>query len=414
MFKSILSLFKTKPQPQQVKQPIEDIYKGQIRLNLNKEKTWVWNNFQHLPNQNFIVLGQQGAGKTQNILSMSIQWAKHVPKTVIIDYKEDYTDSKYLSLMDGKAYFLKREPLPFNPMLSNKFDEIPVRDIKYRLQSIISNYSGTVGGNQEEEIRDAISTYLTVKKLKEPLSIYNTANELLNNASKDSKNSIKNALVTFASICGIETLELDNSKHMEIMYDYHVDNIDEVENFSNFVEFSVDSKKLSGAFVGKVLKPLAEFNIFPSNNVSFDDFMDAEKTSVLVVKGMYSEDMQNLISLVIIEHLEAFRGACKKSGITNGKYRDIEVVLVLDEARTLMRDKVDSLLKLLKEGREFGFVCVFGSQFIEDFRQISKVNYDNYFPTVIQGKNKDFPLEFCHFICDGEEIYITPYFKRVQ
>ena len=129
---------------------------------------------------------------------------------------------------------------------------------------------------------------------------------------------------------------------------------------------------------------------------------------------MYSEDMQNLISLVIVEFIEAFRANAPKSKITNNKYREIECVLIIDEAKTILRDKVDSLLKLLKEGREFGYVCVFGSQFIEDFRQVKKVKYDNYFPTVIQGKNRDFKLDFCHFYINNmeEPLYIEPYFKR--
>ena len=410
---SLFNFFNKKREPQtQPRVKAIDPYEGQIRLRVNDDKAWIWNDFTALNNQNFIVLGEQGAGKTQTIRALSCEWSKHVPKTIIIDYKDDYSDEDYLSKMDGKSYRLKVEPLPFNPMLANSFDLNPVRDVKYRLQAIISNYSGTVGGNQEEEIREAIEVYLTMFKIKESVFFYNSIQDAIDSPISMSSQELKRAFIKVCKVAGIEEIEPSNPQQMEHLEEFIRDNLDEVPNFSNFVDMAMNLELLSGAFVGRVLKPLSEFNLFPVNDVTFEEFMDKERTSVLIVKGMYSEDMQNLISLVIVEFLEAYRANSGKSKIINKRYRAIECVLVIDEAKTIMRDKVDSLIKLLKEGREFGYVCVFGSQFIEDFQQVNKVKYDNYFPTVIQGKNKNFDLEFCHFLVDGEELYIKPYFMR--
>lgn len=389
-------------------------YEGQIRLRINDNKDWIWNDFTALNNQNFIVLGEQGAGKTQTIRALSSEWALDVPKTIIIDYKDDYSDNDYLKKMSGKTYRLKSEPLPFNPMLPNSFDNKPIRDIKYRLQAVISNYSGTVGGNQEEEIRGAIELYLEMFALKDIIYMSNTIKNAIASKPKAQQMKVKRTFIKLCNAIGIEEIDLDSEATIEALESFMIDNLDNVPNFLNFVEVSINLELLNGAFVGKVLKPLAEFNIFPENSITFEEFMKRERTSVLGVKGMYSEDMQNLISLVIVEFLEAYRANSDKSKIINKKYRAIECVLIIDEAKTILRDKVDSLLKFLKEGREFGYVCVFGSQFIDDFRQVKKVKYDNYFPTVIQGKNRDFKLDFCHFLIDGSEepLYIKPYFMR--
>ncbi len=389
-------------------------FNGQIRLRINDSKDWIWNDFTALNNQNFIVLGEQGAGKTQTIRALSSEWALDVPKTIIIDYKEDYVDSDYLKKMDGKAYVLKKESLPFNPLLPNSFDTNPIRDIKYRLQAIISNYSGTVGGNQEEEIREAIEIYLLMFSVRDSVCTSSTIKDIIDSKPKQEQKIVMRVFVKMCKAIGLEDVDLESEATVEALESFMIDNLDAVPNFSNFVEAAINLELLNGAFVGKVLKPLAEFNIFPESGITFEEFMKRERTSVLTVKGMYSEDMQNLISLVIVEFLEAFRANSDKSKIIDNKYRAIECVLIIDEAKTILRDKVDSLLKLLKEGREFGYVCVFGSQFIDDFRQVTKVKYDNYFPTVIQGKNRDFKLDFCHFFVNGrkEPLYIKPYFMR--
>ena len=401
-----------RPRPQQQKRV--NPYEGQIRLRINNDKDWIWNDFTALNNQNFIVLGEQGAGKTQTVRALSSEWALSVPKTIIIDYKDDYADKDYLKKMNGTSYKLKNEPLPFNPMLKNSFDTNHIRDIKYRLQAIISNYSGTVGGNQEEEIRGAIELYLLMFSVRNSVYISGTIKDAIEAKPKKQQTKLKRTFIKICNAIGLEDVELESEATIKALESFIRDNLDEDPNFSNFVEIAMNLKLLNGAFVGKVLKPLAEFDIFPQTGITFEEFMKCERTSVLGVKGMYSEDMQNLISLVIVEFLEAYRANSEKSKIVNKKYRAIECILIIDEAKTILRDKVDSLLKLLKEGREFGYVCVFGSQFIEDFRQVKKVKYDNYFPTVIQGKNRDFKLDFCHFFVNRSEepLYIKPYFMR--
>ena len=353
----------TQPQQQNINH-----YNGLIQLNVADGKAINWNQTDRLVNQNIAITGTMGSGKTQLIKAWLLDTVA-VKKRIIIDYKADYTDLGYV------VTDLKREPLPFNPMLPNSFDAKPIRDIKYRLATIIQSYSAEMGGKQIGAFRSAVEEYLNMKE---------------------------NQVIT------------DDSLY-----------VDEVPNFSEFIKFASVKQfigeeylqLLDGAFVSKVLEPLAEFDIFPKSSVTFEDFMTNGETDVIVVKNMYSNSMKNLVSHVIIEHLYPYMLANQKGKLFNGKFREQQCLLLIDEAKTIMGDKVESLISILKEGREFGYSVWFGTQYLEDFNQKRGYKYLKYFPSRLNGKNNDEGhkhLKPHHFEVDGEELFITPYWQRAK
>jgi len=343
-------LFKKKqierPRPQQKR---VNLHEGLVQLHVADGKAINWNQTDRLVNQNIAITGTMGSGKTQLIKAWLLD-TKSVKKRIIIDYKSDYTDLGF-AVTD-----LKREPLPFNPMLPNSFDTKPTRDIKYRLATILQSYSSEMGGKQIGAFRSAVEEYLLA-------------------------------------------------------------DTEGVKNFSQFVEFSIESELLDGAFVSKVLEPLAEFDIFPKSSVTFEDFMTNGETSVIVVKNMYSNSMKNLVSHVIIEHLYPYMLANDKGKLFNGKFREQQCLLLIDEAKTIMGERVESLISILKEGREFGYSVWFGTQYLDDFEQKRGYKYLKYFPSRFNGKNNDEEHKYLkphHFEVDGEELFITPYWQRVN
>lgn len=402
-----LDLFKSKPQPQPVQLPQPKAKPSlKIQLTIDENRAMTWNDANQYINQNIAITGGMGAGKTQLVKSWALDMNK-VTKRIIIDYKADYTDSDFLNKMNGKAYDLKKEPLPFNPMLPNSFDLVPNRDIKYRLATIVQSYSKSMGGKQLGFLREAIDDYLQIKEAQKGIKANLLDGSHVARFKKVALAFIGNKLKENEFIPYVEKFLTENKANRGYF--------DEYPNFTEFLKYSSDNDLLDGAFVAESLQPLSEFNVFPSSNITFEDFMKNGETSVIVVKSMYSNAMKNLVSHVIIEHLYPYMLANRKGELEEGHIREIQTLLLIDEAKTIMSEKVESLISLLKEGREFGFAVMFGTQYQDDFDQQKGYKYLKYFPTRFNGKNNDERhklLKPHHFEVNNTDVFVTPYWQR--
>ena len=122
----------------------------------------------------------------------------------------------------------------------------------------------------------------------------------------------------------------------------------------------------AGDSLAAAMQKLHQFHIFasePGTGVSIGEFIQG--VTVLDLSG-YDEDIQSFVVAITLDQFYAHMMKIG-SGKTDGRYRQLHTLILVDEADHFMKEDYPSLRKLMKEGREFGVGMVLSTQSLNHF-----------------------------------------------
>lgn len=317
----------------------------------NKEIYWCPNDTNKLMHTNTGIIGTMGTGKTQFTKSMITQIHRESKYNVdgenvgilIFDYKGDYNKSKqdFLDATDAKVFELYH--LPFNPLsvvkAANSKPMLPLHTANGLKETLAKAFG--LGIKQETLLRDLI------------MEAY------------EKRGIIKNDSDTWNK----------PSPTLKDVYDIYVNKEDLKEDslyaaFSNLVDFEI-------------------FEPDPFETKSLFDLIDG--VTVIDLSG-YDPGIQNLVVAITLDLFYSQMQAHGHSKI-DGSLRQLNKVVLVDEADNFLSKNFASLKKILKEGREFGVGTILSTQLLSHF-STGENDYANYILTwvihnVADLSNKD-------------------------
>lgn len=317
----------------------------------NREIYWCPNDTNKLLHTNTGIIGTMGTGKTQFTKSMITQIHRETKYNVdgkdvgilIFDYKGDYNKSKqdFIDATGAKVFRLYH--LPFNPLsLTKEVNSKPMLPLHIAngLKETLAKAFG-LGIKQETLLRDLI------------MEAYEKRGII-----KNQPNTWSNAAPTLKDV-----------------YDIYINKEDLKEDslyaaFSNLIEFEI-------------------FEPDPLETKGLFDLIDG--VTVIDLSG-YDTGIQNLVVAITLDLFYAQMQAYGHSKIA-GSLRQLNKVILVDEADNFLSKNFSSLKKILKEGREFGVGTILSTQLLSHF-STGENEYANYILTwvvhnVADLSNKD-------------------------
>jgi hypothetical protein len=290
-------------------------------MDSHKDLIWYPSLTEKTTHMNMGVTGDLGSGKTQLLKSIMYQTSKqtknnrgHNIKFLILDYKKDYTDD-FIKKMDGKVIQPKNIPLNIfsTDTKEQSTDKKENAIIKGRiLYTFLSELFKNIGPVQEEKLLDAVEAAYS------------------NNEKDPTINDV-------------------------------------------FKEYKSKLKKPDG--VSSKLRNMVDLSIFSNNKddlMSFGDFFD--QTCVIDLSPFATDKkMQVLVVTIILQLYYDYMIGIKKPGFikneSNETMRQIDSLVLVDEASTLMKGNFGFLEDLLTKGREFGVGVILSSQYFSHFKK---------------------------------------------
>lgn len=306
----------------------------------NREIYWCPNNTNKLMHTNTGIIGTMGTGKTQFTKSMITQIHRESKYNVdgknvgilIFDYKGDYNKSKqdFIDATGAKVFELYH--LPFNPLsvvkAVNSKPMLPLHTANGLKETLAKAFG--LGIKQETLLRDLI------------MEAY------------ENKGIIKNKPDTW-----------DNpAPTLKDVYDIYVSKEDLKEDslyaaFSNLIDFEI-------------------FEPDSSETKSLFELIDG--VTVIDLSG-YDPGIQNLVVAITLDLFYSQMQAYGHSKI-DGSLRQLNKIILVDEADNFLSKNFASLKKILKEGREFGVGTILSTQLLGHF-STGDNDYANYILTWI-------------------------------
>ena len=319
--------------------------------NNNKEILWCPNDTNKVFHTNTGIIGTMGTGKTQFTKSVITQIHRESKNNIdgkevgilIFDYKGDYNKSKtdFIEATNAKVFELYH--LPFNPLSIVKTATpkpmLPLHTANSLKETLAKAFG--LGIKQETLLRDLI------------MEAY------------EKRGIIKNKPDTW-----------DNpAPTLKDVYDIYV-NRDDLKEDSLYAAFS----------------NLIDFEIFePDPNETESLFDLIEGVTVIDLSG-YDPGIQNLVVAITLDLFYSQMQAYGHSKI-DGSLRQLNKIVLVDEADNFLSKNFASLKKILKEGREFGVGTILSTQLLSHF-STGENDYANYILTwvihnVADLNNKD-------------------------
>lgn len=306
----------------------------------NKEVYWYPNDTDKVFHTNTGIIGTMGTGKTQFTKSMITQIHRESKYNVdgkdvgilIFDYKGDYNKSKtdFIEATNANVYELYH--LPFNPLsvikAKNSKPMLPLHTAN-SLKVTLAKAFG-LGIKQETLLRDLI------------MEAY------------EKRGIIKNKPDTW-----------DNpAPTLKDVYDIYVNREDLKEDslyaaFSNLIDFEI-------------------FEPDPHQTKSLFELIDG--VTVIDLSG-YDPDIQNLVVAITLDLFYSQMQAYGHSGV-KGNLRQLNKMILVDEADNFLSKDFETLKKILKEGREFGVGTILSTQLLSHF-STGENKYSDYILTWI-------------------------------
>ncbi|MFA9377302.1 MAG: helicase HerA domain-containing protein [Lachnotalea sp.] len=292
-----------------------------------KELVWRPNNTDAVFHTNTGIIGTMGTGKTQFTQSLIAQIYRDKGKNVasddigilIFDYKGDYNENKkdFMIATDAKIY--KPYHLPFNPLTLS--------------------WSG----------------------LPKPLLPVHTANTFVDTLAKvypslgpKQKSILLNCIDSAYGMCSIRKADQSTWKN-------------EPPTFSNVYQiYDNDEEIKKGDVLDAALQKIAMFEIFEPIASKTQSLFDLLHGVVVIDLSGYDSDIQNLVVAITLDLFYSQMQAAGHSKL-NGNLRQLNKVVLVDEADNFLREGYPSLRKILKEGREFGVGTILSTQFLKHF-----------------------------------------------
>lgn len=306
----------------------------------NKEVYWYPNDTDKVFHTNTGIIGTMGTGKTQFTKSMITQIYRESKYNVdgkkvgilIFDYKGDYNKSKtdFIEATNANVYELYH--LPFNPLsvikAKNSKPMLPLHTANSLKVTLAKSFG--LGIKQETLLRDLI------------MEAY------------EKRGIIKNKPDTW-----------DNpAPTLKDVYDIYV-NRDDLKEDSLYAAFS----------------NLIDFEIFepdPLETKSLFELIDG--VTVIDLSG-YDPDIQNLVVAITLDLFYSQMQAYGHSGV-KGNLRQLNKMILVDEADNFLSKDFETLKKILKEGREFGVGTILSTQLLSHF-STGENKYSDYILTWI-------------------------------
>lgn len=289
---------------------------------------WYPNDTERVFHTNTGIIGTMGTGKTQFTKSLVTQVYReqrdrknfdgHPYHVLIFDYKGDYNEAKpeFVNAVDAKIY--KPYRLPYNPFAlipgSSFRPLLPVHTANVFKDTLTKSFR--LGPKQQQFLLDCI------------LEAYDRCGIMAEDPGTWNRTA-----PTFRQIYDI------------------------------FIE---KTENKPGDSLSVAMSKLYQFHIFsddPRNTISISQFIQG--VTVLDLSG-YDSDIQ---SFVVAITLDQFYAQMLKVGSSraDGRYRQLNTLILVDEADNFMRDDFASLRKIMKEGREFGVGMVLSTQSLDHF-----------------------------------------------
>ena len=306
----------------------------------NKEVYWYPNDTDKVFHTNTGIIGTMGTGKTQFTKSMITQIHRESKYNVdgknvgilIFDYKGDYNNSKtdFIEATNANVYELYH--LPFNPLsvikAKNSKPMLPLHTAN-SLKVTLAKAFG-LGIKQETLLRDLI------------MEAY------------EKRGIIKNKPETWEK----------PAPTLKDVYDIYVNREDLKEDslyaaFSNLIDFEI-------------------FEPDPHQTKSLFELIDG--VTVIDLSG-YDPDIQNLVVAITLDLFYSQMQAYGHSGV-QGNLRQLNKMILVDEADNFLSKDFETLKKILKEGREFGVGTILSTQLLSHF-STGENDYANYILTWI-------------------------------
>lgn len=304
----------------------------------NKELNWYPNDTNKVFHTNTGIIGTMGTGKTQFTKSVITQLYRESEYNVdgkkigilIFDYKGDYNKSKqdFIRATDAKVYELFH--LPFNPLsitMSNNMKPMLPLHIANGLKETLARAFG-LGIKQETLLRDVIMEAYKKKGIE-----------------RGDKSTWDKPAPTLKNV-----------------YDIYISREDLKEDslyatFSNLIDFEI-------------------FEPDPLQTKGLFELIDG--VTVIDLSG-YDPGIQNLVVAITLDLFYSQMQANGHSKI-NGSKRQLNKVILVDEADNFLSKNFESLKKILKEGREFGVGTILSTQLLSHF-STGENDYANYILT---------------------------------
>ncbi|MFI3210930.1 MAG: DNA phosphorothioation-dependent restriction protein DptH [Peptostreptococcaceae bacterium] len=304
----------------------------------NKPLIWYPTDTNYTSHTNTGIIGTMGTGKTQFTKSMVTQLHRESVYNVdskklgilIFDYKGDYIDDEFVNATDAKVYDLYR--LPYNPL------SIIIPD---RPKPMLPLHTA---GTLTETIRSSFNLGIKQKTLLKELIIEAYEQRGIKKGSPDTWNKVA---PTINDVCSIY-----------------------------FGREDVKEDSLYAA-----LTNLYDFEIFESDNSKTTNLFDLIDGVTVINLSGYDKSIQNLVVAITLDLFYTQMLVLGESKQENG-FRQLNKMVLVDEADNFLSKNFTSIKKILKEGRMFGVGTILSTQLLSHFSTGSN-EYQNYISTWI-------------------------------
>ena len=318
------------------KRPIEILFGHDV--NKQKPINWYPTTTSKVLHTNTGIIGTMGTGKTQFTKSLMTQlvWESKynidgMPLGMLIfDYKGDYIKDDFVKATNAKIYSLDK--LPYNPLAldihENVLPKLPLHTASSIKETISTAYN--LGNKQQQALRDAIMNAYEARGI-----------------NKNDKSTWTKLAPTIADVC--ELYLSDESINQDSLY--------------------------------AALTTLNDFEIFEPDSSKTESLFDLLDGVVVINLSGYDESVQNLVVAIT---LDLFYTQMQKAGHSKiqGDFRQLNKMILVDEADNFLSKNFKSIRKILKEGREFGVGTILSTQFLSHF-STSDNDYSAYILTWI-------------------------------
>lgn len=262
---------------------------------------------QKLPNPHISITGETGSGKTQATKAIVSDLQAQGLPALILDFKDDYSDSSFVDTEDFRLYDASYSPLPFNPLtpaIDKRQDLINPSHHIHQLADIIKRIY-KLGDQQAFRLREAI------KRAYEGAGI------------------------------SLRPAPLDPGKPFPPF---------------EVVQQELVDDKANEPLLGR-LSPIFDLGLFATDaeQANFEEFLQV--SAVIRLGQLPSDEVKNSVA-------EFFLMALYNYLIRQTQTHTLGRVLVLDEAWRVVESPF--LTPLMREGRAFGLGVLIASQFPRD------------------------------------------------
>ena len=320
------------PIPEPAPEPIPDQPPRSMEIRfgdtLSGEEPIVWypNDTERVFHTNVGIIGTMGTGKTQFTKSMVTQIYRSMGDNydgsplgiLIFDYKGDYNETKEDFVRATNARVLKPYHLPYNPLALHR-----TRSFRPMLPVHTAN-----------QFNDTISKIYNLGPKQQNLLLECTLEAYKRQGIDPDRDSTWNRPApTFEQV---------------------------------FQIFSARTEGQQPDSLSSAMNKLHQFRLFegdPLRACSLDQLL---RGVVVIDLSGYDSQIQSLIVAIT---LDQFYAQMQKNGSsrTDGRFRQIRSLILVDEADSFMRQDFPSLRKIMKEGREAGVGVILSTQSLTHF-----------------------------------------------